>query len=178
MPFISAVSRTIGTEPRHRRQKTLSSIFFCAHSGIFSHRRRASGVNGSPGSIGCIIFLFHSVLCDILHHFNSPSRTCLDSKKYNVPFLSLSNVTHYMGKPGEIFLNLYFGSGNSPAGRVPVRISSWKRMAIPRSFLINSGLRTGLVSPGSFSKSKSWKLGFSCNFQFSHRTAASDPRLP
>ncbi len=59
MPFISAVSRRIGTEPRHLPQKTLSRIFFWTHSGIFFHRRRACGVNVSPGSIGCIIFLFH-----------------------------------------------------------------------------------------------------------------------
>ena len=58
LPSISAVSRRIVTEPRHLPQKTLSRIFFWAHSGIFSHRLCPSGVKVSPGWIGCIIFLF------------------------------------------------------------------------------------------------------------------------
>lgn len=58
LPLISAVSRRIVTEPRHLRQKTLSRIFFCAHSGIFFHRHCASGVKVSSGWIGRTIFLF------------------------------------------------------------------------------------------------------------------------
>jgi hypothetical protein len=58
LSFISAVSRRIVTEPRHLLQKTLSRIFFWAHSGIFFQRSRACGVNVFSGWIGCSIFTF------------------------------------------------------------------------------------------------------------------------
>lgn len=57
-PFSSAVSRTILTEPRHLPQKTLSRIFCCAHSGIFSHRSLACGVNLPLDRLDSFIFLF------------------------------------------------------------------------------------------------------------------------
>lgn len=41
----------------------------------------------------------------------------------------------------------------SPAGRMPARISSWKRITMPRSFRMIAPLRTGFVSPGSFARS-------------------------
>jgi hypothetical protein len=42
--FISAFSRTMGTEPKHLPQNTLERILRCAHSGISFQRFWASGV--------------------------------------------------------------------------------------------------------------------------------------
>jgi len=47
---------------------------------------------------------------------------------------------------------VYGDTGTSPAGREPVRISSWKRIAMPRSFRMIWPLRTGFDSPGSVAR--------------------------
>ncbi len=60
-PIISAVSRTIVTDPRHRPHQTLSRAFSLAHRGILSHRCAASGANKSMGQVGFIIWPVHSI---------------------------------------------------------------------------------------------------------------------